>query len=62
MGFGMEKNPCTAENSFGQRQAEPIASSHPVFQSRQHAFRPYRGFNPAPASMGLFGLRSPLGH
>ncbi len=36
-------------------QAMPLASSHPVFQGRQHTFSPNSRFNPGPAVSDLSG-------
>lgn len=58
----MENSPRSAKKAFGQRQAEPYASLHSVFQSRQHAIRPDRRFHPGPAALGVSDLRSPYGH
>ena len=43
-------------------QAVPLASSHPVFQGRQHAFRPDTRFNPGPSVTDLSDRFSPERH
>ncbi len=44
-------------------QAEPLASQHSLFESRQHPFRPDLGFDPGPSRPNLSGGTSPLsGH
>src|SRR5215510_793493 len=44
-------------------QAKPFPSFDAVFQRRQHAFTPHRGFHPRPiSSVGLCALCSPCGH
>jgi len=43
-------------------QAEPFASFHPLFEGRQHTFRPDRRFHPCPAGMDLSGLFSLFRH
>src|SRR4051812_32297028 len=40
------------------KQPEPLASSHSLFESRQHAHGPGRRFDPAPSREGLSGLLS----
>jgi hypothetical protein len=40
------------------KQPKPLASSHSLFESRQHAHGPGRRFDPAPAREGLSGLLS----
>src|SRR5208282_1186301 len=41
-------------------QAEPLASHHSLFESRQHPFRPDLGFDPGPSSPNLSGGASPF--
>src|SRR6266481_5572402 len=44
-------------------QAIPLASSHPLREGRQHAFRPHRRFGVAPGgSLGFSGTYSLFGH
>ena len=43
-------------------QAEPFASQHSLFESRQHPFRPDFRFDPSPSSPNLSGGTSPSGH
>ena len=43
-------------------QAVPFASFHPVFQGRQHTFRPDAQFNPGPSAPDLSGPSSLFRH
>ena len=43
-------------------QAEPNAALHALFEGRQHAVRPDRGFHPRPPAPDVSDLRRPCGH
>jgi len=47
---------------FPEEGIRPLASFHSVFQSCQHAIRPYQRFHPCPSGTDFSSLRSPLGH
>ena len=62
MGCNKREQPLLGKEGLSPALAVPFASFHPVFQGRQHTFRPDTQFNPGPAAPDLSGPSSLFRH